>query len=220
MRHRIVLLIVLAALVTAAGPASAVNRYVIQPNSPKPAVCNNSGTVPAGTWLQNKPCGYFVGTAMAGSSYDVHETTPTNYHFGRSLGNNNLCAWIPPGALSSQPTGTAPASCGAATRDAMWHRRTFGYDFNAAAHQATDGSAITVSAGCPAYYNYFTTSGYSTGSFRDQAGTAGTTVAYRYTANGPAPRAMAVRDDRLGWVFVPRNCVTDWRGVVFHNDND
>ncbi|MGV9351818.1 hypothetical protein ACWDSD_45515, partial [Streptomyces spiralis] len=81
-----------------------VNRYTVQANSPKPAVCNNSGTIPPGTWLQNKPCGYWVGTAMAGSSFDVHQTNPSNYHYGRSLGNNNICAWIPPGALGSSPT--------------------------------------------------------------------------------------------------------------------
>lgn len=219
MRHRIVLLIALTALIATIGPASAVNRYTIQPNSPKPAVCGNSGPIPAGTWLQNKPCGYFVGTALAGSSYDVQETTPSNYHFGRNHGNNNLCAWIPPGALSSQPTGTAPASCSAATREALLHRRTFGYDFNAAPG-AEDGSAITLSAGCGSTYNYFTTSDYSTGSWRDYAGTPGTTVYYRYTAYGPEPRAMAVRDNSLGWVFVPRSCVTDWRGLVFNNQND
>jgi hypothetical protein len=30
-----------------ASPAQAVNRYTIQPGSPKPAACNNSGTIPA-----------------------------------------------------------------------------------------------------------------------------------------------------------------------------
>src|SRR5690242_10172033 len=67
-----------------ASPAHAVNRYTIQPNSPKPAACQNSGTVPAGTWLQNKVCGYFIGTALAGSSFDVHETAAGDYHYGRN----------------------------------------------------------------------------------------------------------------------------------------
>jgi hypothetical protein len=138
-----------------------VNRYTVQANSPKPAVCNNSGTVPAGTWLQNRPCGYWVGTAMAGSSFDVHQTNPSNYHYGRSLGNNNICGWIPPGALGSSPTASVAESCSDTTKDNISHRRTVGYDFNAAAHAATDGTAITVNPACTAYYNYYTTSTYS-----------------------------------------------------------
>ncbi|MBV1854311.1 hypothetical protein [Catellatospora tritici] len=210
-----------AALLIAAtsSAAQAVNRYTIQPNSPKPAVCNNSGTIPAGTWLQNKPCGYFVGTAMAGSSYDVHQTNSSNYHFGRNYGNNNICGWIPPGALSATPTGTAAASCSDATRDAMSHRRAIGYNFNAAAHAATDGSAITVNPACGAYYNYYTTSAYSDGSLRDYAGTPGSEVRYRFTTNGSNP-AIVVRDYTIGWVLMDRDCVINWRGLTFYNDND
>jgi hypothetical protein len=200
------------------GAANAVNRYTITANSPKPAVCGNSGTIPAGTWLQNKPCGYFVGTARAGSSYDVHETTPSNYHYGRNYGNNNFCAWIPPGALSG-PTATGlGASCGAQVRENLLHRRTFGYDFNAAAHAATDGSPIDVNPACTAYYNYFTSSYFTSGTLHDPAGTPQSRVYYRYTANGGT--AMVVRDPGLGWVFLSRSCVTNWNGVVFHNDND
>ncbi|MGH8793176.1 MAG: hypothetical protein ACRDXX_11080 [Stackebrandtia sp.] len=203
----------------AAGNAAAdVNRYAIAANSPKPEVCNNHGTIAAGTWLQNKPCGYYVGMAMAGSSFDVQETTGSDYHYGRSHGGNNLCAWIPPGALSSEPTGTAPASCGADVRDSLLHRRAFGYDFNAPAHDATDGSAITVNTGCQAHYNYYDSSSFDSGSLRDAAGSPQAEVAYRFTANGG--NAIVVRDSALGWVFLERSCVTDWRGITFHNDDD
>ncbi|WP_030186782.1 hypothetical protein [Streptomyces sp. NRRL S-813] len=196
-----------------------VNRYTVQANSPKPAVCNNSGTIPPGTWLQNKPCGYWVGTAMAGSSFDVHQTNPSNYHYGRSLGNNNICAWIPPGALGSSPTASVAESCSDATKDTMSHRRTLGHDFNAAAHDATDGTPITVNPACTAYYNYYTTSTYADGSLRDPAGNPGSTVMYRYTTNGSNP-AVVVRDSVIGWIFLSRSCVTDWRGITFYNDND
>jgi len=201
------------------GPALAVNRYTITANSPKPAACNNSGTIPAGTWLQNKPCGYFVGIARAGTSFDVHETTGSGYHYGRSYGNNNFCAWIPPGAVSG-PTATGlAASCGSGVRDGLAHRRTFGYNFNAAAHEAQDGSTISVTAGCAAYYNYYTSSQFTGGALRDYAGGGSqSTVQYRYTANGGG--AMAVRDAVLGWVFLSPGCVTSWNAVVFHNDND
>jgi hypothetical protein len=199
--------------------AQAVNRYTVQPNSPKPAVCDNHGTIPAGTWLQNKPCGYFIGTAMAGSSFDVHQTTSSDYHYGRIHGNNNLCAWIPPGALSGNPTGTAAASCSDAISDQIGHRRSFGYDFNAAAHKATDGSPITVSPACGAFYNYYASSAYDTGTLRDPAGTPSSQVQYRFTTNGATP-AIVVRDTDLGWVFMKRGCVTNWQNVTFYNDND
>lgn len=199
--------------------AQAVNRYTVEANSPKPAACNNHGNLPVGTWLQNKPCGYYVGMAMAGSSYDVQRTNPSGYHFGRNHGNNNICGWIPPGALSDNPTGTAPRSCSESTREALSHRRSFGYNFNARAHEAVDGSPISVNPSCGAYYNYYTTSTYSTGSLRDYAGNTAATVRYRFTTNGSNP-AMVVRDDNVGWVFMDRDCVTDWRNVTFHNDND
>lgn len=169
------------ALITAVGSTltlwsadaqASVNRYTIQANSPKPAACKNEGTVPAGTWLQNKVCGYFVGTALAGTAFDVHETAPSDYHFGHNYGGNNICAWIPPGALSASPTGTADESCSAETRERIGHRRAFGSDFNAAAHEAEDGSAVSVDPACSggAYYNYFNGSDYNGGSLRDAAG--------------------------------------------------
>jgi hypothetical protein len=208
-----------ALVLAIAQPASAsVNRYTIMANSPKPAACNNSGTIAAGTWLQNKICGYWIGTAMAGWSFDVHSTASDNYHYGRIHGDDNLCAWIPPGALSSNPTGTADASCSTDTQNSISHRRTVGYNFNAAAHEATDGSPISVNPACGAYYNYYTSSSYDTGTLRDYAGTPSASVQYRFTANGGT--AIVVRDSNLGWVFMGLSCVTDWKQVTFHNDND
>ncbi|MCW2904358.1 MAG: hypothetical protein JWO67_6623 [Streptosporangiaceae bacterium] len=204
---------------TLAPAAQAANRYTVQPNSPKPAVCDNHGTIQAGTWLQNKPCGYFMGTAMAGSSFDVQQTTASGYHYGRTHGNNNLCAWIPPGALSSNPTGTAAASCSDAINNQISHRRSFGYNFNAASHDQTDGSPISVDPACRAFYNYYTSSSYDTGALRDPAGTPSSQVQYRFTANGASP-AIGVRDSNLGWVFMDRGCVTNWQNVSFHNDDD
>ena len=208
----------LALLALAQSPASAINRYTILANSPKPAACNNSGTVPAGTWIQNKVCGYFIGTAMAGSSFDVESTAPSDYHYGRDHGDNDICGWIPPGALSSSPTGTVASSCSTATSDAMSHRRSFGYNFNAVAHTVNGGSAVGANTACAAYYNYYSASDFSSGGLRDYAGTVAATVGYRYTTNGGA--AMVVDDPGLGWVFMGSGCVTNWNGLVFHNDND
>jgi hypothetical protein len=75
-----------------------------------------------------------------------------------------------------------------------------------------------VNPACGAFYNYFTSSSYDTGSLRDPAGIPSSQVAYRYTANGST--AIAVRDSNLGWVFMSLSCVTSWQGVVFNNDDD
>jgi hypothetical protein len=208
-------LVAMAVWQSGTAEAESVNRYTIQPNSPKPEACDNHGTIPAGTWLQNKPCGYFVGTAMAGSSFDVHQTTANGYHYGR----DDICAWIPPGALSGSPTGTAERSCGTTTEERISHRRTFGRDFNAEAHKATDGSPISVNPACGTFHNYYTSSAYDTGALRDPAGTPAAEVRYRFTTNGTNP-AVVIRDAELGWVFLDRDCVTDWRSVGLHNDND
>jgi hypothetical protein len=205
--------------VFAPAPAQAVNRYTIQANSPKPAACDNHGTIPAGTWLQNKPCGYFIGTALKGTSFDVHQTTPSNYHYGRSYGGNNLCAWIPPGAVGARPTGTAAASCGPEVRERMSHRRSFGHDFDAPPHATGHGHGIVVNTGCQAFHNYYSSSTYDGGALRDPAGTPSASVQYRFTTNGAKP-AIVVRDERLGWVFLDRSCVTDWRGIRFDDSND
>jgi hypothetical protein len=53
----------------------------------------------------------------------------------------------------------------------------------------------------------------------DPAGTSAAQVPYRYTTHGGNP-AIVVRDHNLGWVFMDRDCVTDWQGISFHNDND
>lgn len=200
-------------------PASAINTYTIQANSPKPAVCDNSGTIPAGTWIQNKICGYFIGTAMAGDLFDVSSTASDNYHWGRVHGgDDDICGWIPPGALSSSPVGTASDSCSTTTQSNMSHRLSFGYDFNGAPHVVDGGTAISVNPACGAYDNYYTASDFSSGSLHDYAGTPSSTVAYRYTTNGGA--AMAVDDPNLGWVFMSLGCVTNWQSVVFNNEND
>jgi hypothetical protein len=209
----------LAALAISQSPAHAINRYTVQANSPKPAACNNSGTIAPGTWIQNKVCGYFIGTAMAGSSFDVESTASSDYHYGRDHGDNDICGWIPPGALSASPTGTVDSSCSDATSDAMSHRLDFGKNFNAVAHTVNGATAITVNPACEEYYNYFDSSSFTSGTLRDAAGTpASSTIGYRFTTNDN--QAMVVDDPNLGWGFMSLSCVTDWRGLTFHNDND
>lgn len=210
-----------AVLLVGQAPAHAVNRYTVKANTRKPANCKNVGTVSAGAWLTNKDCGYWVGTAMAKSSYDVSSTDSHKWHFGRSHGKNDFCAWITPGALNAKPTSTTKSTCGSSAMSAEKHRLDIGKDFNAQAHHVNGGSDITVrtGAGCKAYYNYFTASDFRSGHLHDTAGTTSSTVGYRYTTRTSSP-AMVVDDAKLGWVFMSRGCVTNWRGMTFHNDND
>ncbi len=209
-----------ATLVVGQSSAHAINRYTVEANSPKPAACGNSGTIAPGTWLQNKVCGYFIGTAMAGTSFDVNSThSGSNYHWGRSYGSNDFCGWIPPGALSSSPTGTADPSCSDSTQSAMSHRLDIGKNFNSVAHTVDGASTIKVDPACEEYYNYFDSSSFDGGSLRNPAGTpASSSIGYRFTTKDG--QAMVVDDSTMGWGFMSLSCVTSWNGVTFHNDND
>jgi hypothetical protein len=201
-------------------PGHAARRHTVNAGSPKPEICKNYGTIPNGTWLLSKPCGYYIGRALTGSSFDNHDNSDANFHYGRSHGNNNFCAWIPPGALGGE-TEEVPDSCGADTREALTHRQTFGKNFNAAPG-AEDGSAAFVDANCPAHYNYFDSSNFGSGVLRDEAGALGVgQVQYRYTTRDGAAMVVRHPDEAIGWVFVPSSC---FQGPVdgwpFNNDPD
>jgi hypothetical protein len=115
--------------------------------------------------------------------------------------------------------GKSAASCSEATRVRIRHRLSFGRDFNAAPHQATSGSAISVNPSCTFYLNYFTSSTFDTGKLRDPAGSDMTTVRYRFSTKNR--QAIATHSPAVDqWGFMPRSCVTDWRDVVFNNEDD
>jgi hypothetical protein len=204
------------------GAQALVNRFTVKDNSPKPAECagTNEGTIRPGTWLTNKQCGYYVGRAMPGSSFDSHHTDSRWRRFGRSWGNNNFCAWIHRGALHEPPVGQAPESCSDATRERISHRLSFGRDFNAPPHQATGGSSVSVDPSCGFYLNYFTSSSFDSGSLRDLVGAGGlTSVSYRFSSKDGA--VIVAHSSALDqWGFMSRSCVTGWRGVEFNNEDD
>lgn len=201
--------------------AATANRFTVKDSSPKPDECagTNPGTIRPGTWLTNKACGYYLGRAMPGTSFDSHFTDSAWRRFGRSHGNNNFCAWVHSGALNTPPVGEVAASCSAETRERIRHRLSFGRDFNAAPHAATGGSAVSVDPGCTFHLNYFTSTSFDTGGLRDPAGTGLTVVGYRFsTKNRSVIVAHAPGLDQ--WGFMARSCVTDWRGVTFNNQDD
>lgn len=201
--------------------AATATRFTVKDSSPKPAECagTNPGTIRPGTWLTNKACGYYLGRAMPGSSFDSHLADAQWRRFGRSWGNNNFCAWIHSGALHTPPVGEVPASCSDATKERIRHRLSFGRDFNAAPHAATGGSAVSVSPACTFYLNYFTSTSFDSGNLRDPAGTGLTVADYRFSTMNRA--AIVARSPALDqWGFMARSCVTDWRGVTFNNQDD
>lgn len=198
-----------------------VNRFTVKDSSRKPAECagTNEGTIRPGTWLTNKQCGYYLGRAMPGTSFDSHYTDSRWRRFGRSWGNNNFCAWIHRGALHEAPVGHAERSCSDVTRARISHRLSFGRDFNAPPHRATGGSSVSVNPGCGFYLNYFTSSFFDVGNLRDFVSRGLTHVSYRFSSKNRA--VIVAHSPALDqWGFMSRSCVTDWRGVQFNNQDD
>jgi hypothetical protein len=207
--------------VAAASAATAATRYTIRANSTKPAACDNSGTLAVGAWIANKPCGYVIGTALSGWTFDaVGKPSDKGFRFGRVNGDADICGWVAPGTLTGTPR-VVGATCSTTTRTREHFRRSFGKDFNAAAGKAHGGSPLTLTTTCPRFYNYFTDSSFDHGRTHDKVTVPpgkklGKHVLYRYTTRDG--RAMMVMDADLGWVFVDRNCGP--KVLPFHHNDD
>jgi hypothetical protein len=205
-----------AATLFIAPPALAGNIWTIQ-TAPSPST--GQPITGGGSWIVNKPSGYYIGRAMVGTRFDVVETTTANWHYGRAIDTVNMCGWVMPGSMATK-VGSQPDSCSATggVHDAMAHRLTIGKDFNAPAHDATDGTYVPAGA-CSFYYNYFYGSDFSSngGHWANYAGTTSAGyVMYRFTTRDGGARV--VRDPNLGWGFVSSSCVGESSPV--YNDND
>lgn len=204
-----------AAVLLGAEPAHAGHTHAIQ-TAPSPST--GAPIAGGGSWIVNKPSGYYIGRAMPGDTFDDEVTTAGNWHYGRAVTAVNMCGWVLPGSLGAA-RGDVADTCSAATSDALSHRRTVGRDYNAPAHDATDGTAVPAVTGCTLYYNYFHGSdfGANGGHWANPAAAPiGASVRYRFTTDDGA--AAVVRDAGLGWGFVPIGCVT--RPARLFNDND
>jgi len=220
-----------AGTVLAAPTADAAARHTVLSNVPKPeAACQNFGSLPQGSWLANKPCGYIVGTALAGTTFDNHKNSGANFHYGRTYqsGGANFCAWALPSSLGSTIS-TVADSCSSGTESSIVHRRTIGRDFDNEPGVGNGAPTIPVNAsGCTGYYNYFNSSTYGSGSFRDPVGyTLPANGSYRYSSNdlqaamvrvgtgtGPPPAGTT-------WMFVARSCIAaQLAGYPLSNTND
>ncbi|WP_410573778.1 hypothetical protein [Amycolatopsis sp. cmx-4-61] len=203
-----------SALLTA-GPAAhagEVHRIVTAP-SPSTGAPIDGG----GSWIVNKPSGYYLGRAMPGDSFDNEVTTSANWHFGRAQSTVNMCGWVLPGSMGADLGPTAD-SCSATTQGSLSHRLTVGRDYNAPAHQATDGSSVPADPTCTLYFNYFHGTDFTAngGHWATPAGAPQGSVRYRFTTRDG--QAVVVRDSVLGWGFLPIGCVQ--RPASLYNDND
>lgn len=203
-------------LATTAWPATATagtRHSVVTADSPSTGAPVTGG----GSWITNKDNGYYLGRAMPGTTFDDEVTDAHNWHFGRAF-NPNMCGWVMPGSMGTL-VDTVADSCSTTTMATISHRLTVGRDFNAPAHQATDGTSSTTN-GCTLFFNYFVgtdfASGANGGHWASPAGTASASVAYRFTTRDG--QAAVVRDPALGWGFVPITCVN--RPAALFNDND
>jgi hypothetical protein len=216
MARRAAIAVAATAIVAAATPALAGNIWTIT-TAPSPS--NGQPIVGGGSWIVNKPSGYYIGRAMVGTHFDVVETTPANWHYGRAIDTVNMCGWVMPGSMGTK-TGSQPDSCSATggVHDTMAHRLAIGKDFNAPAHATGDGTSVPAGS-CPLYYNYFYGSDFTNGGghWNNYAGnTSAGYVLYRFTTRDGGARV--VRDPNLGWGFVSSSCVGTSSPV--YNDND
>ncbi|MCU1691695.1 MAG: hypothetical protein JWM64_786 [Frankiales bacterium] len=206
LRRTLLAVLSAAAVVTpvaVAGPALAGNVYRIKASVPSPTDPEHKPIPAGGSWLINKPSGYYLGQALGGTRFDVVGSTRANYHYGRAIDGVNMCAWIVPGAAGTKVT-TRTSDCSAATREKLTHRLLFGKDYNADAHAADTGSSAPTT-GCQLSYNYFHGTTFTGGTLSKPVGAVGAKVLYRFTTRDG--KAAVVRDPRLGWGFVPRACV-------------
>jgi hypothetical protein len=203
-----------ASAVAGATPALAGNVWTIttalSPSTGQPIVGG-------GSWIVNKPSGYYLGRELPGWSFDDEQTTSANWHWGRAISQIDMCGWAMPGSMGSL-TGSVADSCSTTTQSTMSHRLYIGENFNAPAHDAGDGTAIPANTGCALYYNYFYGTSFpdNGGHWADSPGNASSTVYYRFTTRDGA--AAVVRDPNYGWAFIPISCVDI--DIPVYNDND
>ncbi|KAK0567944.1 hypothetical protein OC844_000034 [Tilletia horrida] len=204
--------LVLAALLPA---AQAINQYPTIGNVVKPAHCGNSGTLPQGSWIVSKTCGYVLGTAVSGSKFDVSSTDGYGFHWGRfrSPDGTNFCAVILPGSLDTAHPTTVADSCSSTTQQTLCDSRyVFGKDFDAAPHTGDGKTIVPLNlSGCTGYFNYFSSSSFDSGFLRDPVGVGlPSSGGYRYkTKDGQAAMVHANLDAYGGntWFFVPTSCI-------------
>lgn len=208
-----------AALLAAAPALAGIEHEVGTAPSPS----THAPIAGGGTWLVNKPSGYYVGRAPSGALFVNELTSPrSHWHYGRAATAVKLCAWAMPRSFA-RTVGRVRSSCSARTRVYLSHRLNIGKDFNAAAHKARTGTVVKLTGPCELRYNYFhgTRFDRNGGHWADSAGTIPvdrTKVLYRFTTLDG--QAAVVRDPVLGWGFVKSGCLARPFRFKVYNDAD
>ncbi|MEV1238509.1 hypothetical protein [Nonomuraea sp. NPDC049750] len=171
----------------------------------------------AGARITNRPFGYYLGRIMSQSAFIQVGPSQLNHAYGRLQGAGvNMCGWIHLSARGAR-TGTRPNSCSTSTANSMWQRTNIGTKFSKpAGTKRHSGVPTKVAAGkgkdCRLYYNYFTGTNFTRGTFRDpahpteQIGKRSGQINYRFqTLDG---KALVVLDEDYGWGFIRPECVT------------
>ncbi|MGI8666392.1 MAG: hypothetical protein ACR2N4_10225 [Jatrophihabitans sp.] len=203
-----------AALLLGQSSADAGSVHAIQTaNSPFTGLPATGG----GSWIVNKPSGYYLGRAVVGSSFDDEVTSSANWHYGRAIDGVNMCGWVMPGSMGAS-RGTTSDSCSSTTQSQLTHRVYIGKDFNGAAHATDHGTNAPANPACTVYFNYFYGTDFTAngGHFANPAGPAAATVGYRFTTRDG--QAVVVQDPNLGWGFLPIGCLQ--RPATLYNDDD
>ena len=209
-----------AVLLAAVPPAEAGPLYTIK-TAPSPS--SAGGPVQGGgSWITNKPSGYYMGRATTGSRFNLVPGRGATWHYGRAIDTVDMCGWVMPGSLGTRQ-GRSGDSCTDATLESIKHRRTIGKDFNAKKHAMQTGTRVsaTNSPSCIFHYNYFHGTnfahGANAGHWADRAGQmTGGFVLYRFTTLDG--KAVEAKDPNLGWGFAPASCVG--RPPRVFQDND
>src|SRR6266576_1368362 len=118
-----------AVLLTAVPSAQAGPIYTIK-TAPSPS--SPGGPIQGGgSWITNKPRGYYLGRATTGSRFNLVPGHGGTWHYGRAADTVDTCGWVRPGAPGTY--------------------------FNAKKHALKTGTrvAATNSPSCIFSYNYF-----------------------------------------------------------------
>lgn len=210
---------VLALTAAATGQAGTAEAGTLHSVITAPSPSTGAPIAGGGSWIVNKPSGYYLGRELAGGHFDNEANSSGNWHYGRAVTGINMCGWAMPGSLGAN-LGTVADSCSMATQATLSHRLNVGRDYNSPAHQATDGSPVPAHTGCTLYFNYFSGTSFAGGAngghWANPAGAPQSSVQYRFTTLDG--QAAVVRDTMLGWGFLPIGCVQ--RPANLYNDND
>lgn len=221
LKKRWLVIVALLVLSTAVAPAATAGSVRRIRDATGPHRGNRKMIAGGGSWITNKPGGYYLGRAPAGSEFNVMGSRSDRYGrdwpYGRAVAIN-MCGWVLPDALGSR-VATGTDSCSARTRDDLSHRRSFGKNFNARPHRKNTGTDAPVGS-CRFYYNYFQGSDFSKSGGHwawSPGSTAGGTVKYRFTTLDG--KAAVVLHPVMGWGFIARGCVNTSE-IQLNNIND